>query len=69
MGRGRVMMLVFGFELDRGNIARTRVFPPLMWRMVDYLTGQLRTLPPDQLVARTPGALDVSERPSSEAIP
>ena len=28
MGRGRVVMLTFGFELDRGNIARTRVFPP-----------------------------------------
>ena len=54
-------MFTFGFELDRGNIARTRVFPPFMWRVVDYLTGQLRSLPPDQLVARTPAALDVSE--------
>ena len=61
LGRGRVVMLTFGFELDRGNIARTRVFPPLMWRTIDYLTGALRTLPPDQLVARTPGVLDVSE--------
>lgn len=61
IGRGRVMMLTFGFELDRGNIARSRVFPPLMWRIVDYLTGRTKILPPDQLVARTPAALDVSE--------
>ena len=61
IGRGRVVMLTFGLELDRGNIARTRVFPPFMWRLIDYLTGQLKTLPPDQFVARTPAALDVSE--------
>ncbi len=61
IGRGRVMMLNFGFELDRGNIARTRVFPPFMWRIVDYLTGQTKPIPPDQLIARTPAALDVSE--------
>jgi len=61
VGRGRVVLFTFGFELDRGNIARTRVFPPLMWRVVEYLTGQLKALPPDQLVARTPAVLDVSE--------
>jgi hypothetical protein len=61
IGRGHVVMLTFGLELDRGNIARTRVFPPLMWRLTDYLTGQLKTLPPDQFVARTPAALDVGE--------
>jgi hypothetical protein len=54
-------MLLFGFELDRGNIARTRVFPSLMWRMVDYLTGQLHPRPPDVLTALVPGVLDVSE--------
>jgi hypothetical protein len=61
VGRGRVLMLTFGLELDRGNVARTRVFPPFVWRVIDYLTGQLRTVPPDQMVARTPGALDVGE--------
>jgi hypothetical protein len=61
LGRGRVMMLAFGFELNRGTLGRTRVFPALMWRLVDYLTGRLRVLPPDSLVALKPAALDVSE--------
>ena len=61
LGRGRVMMLAFGFELDRGTLGRARVFPALMWRLVDYLTGRLRVLPPDSLVALKPAALDVSE--------
>jgi hypothetical protein len=61
LGRGRVMLLAFGFELDRGNIARTRLFPALMWRLVDFLTGQLRIPPPDSLVALQPAVLDVSE--------
>lgn len=59
--RGRVALLGFGFELDRGNLARTRIFPTLMWRLVDYLTGQLRALPPDVLTAQQATALDVSE--------
>jgi hypothetical protein len=59
--KGRVAMLAFGFELDRGNLARTRVFPSLMWRLVDYLTGQLRVRPPDILTAMQPAVLDVSE--------
>jgi hypothetical protein len=59
--RGRVALLSFGFELDRGNLARTRIFPTLMWRLVDYLTGQLRALPPDVLTAQQATALDVSE--------
>lgn len=61
LGRGRVMMLAFGFELNRGTLGRTRVFPALMWRLIDYLTGRLRVLPPDRLVAQKPAALDVSE--------
>jgi hypothetical protein len=59
--RGRVALLGFGFELDRSNLARTRIFPTLMWRLVDYLTGQLRALPPDVLTAQQATALDVSE--------
>lgn len=59
--KGRVALLAFGLELDRSNLARTRVFPPLMWRLVDYLTGQLRVRPPDVLVAQLPAVLDVSE--------
>lgn len=59
--RGRVALLGFGFELERGNLARTRIFPTLMWRLVDYLTGQLRVLPADVLTAQQATALDVSE--------
>ena len=61
--RGRIMLLTFGFELQRGNIARTRVFPALMWQLVNYLTGQLQTRPPDVLTASRPAVLDVSEAP------
>lgn len=61
LGRGRVMLLAFGFELDRGNLARTRLFPAFMWRLVDHLTGQLRVLPSDSLVAVQSAVLDVSE--------
>jgi len=61
VGRGKVVLLTFGFELERGNIARARAFPPLMWRLVDYLTGQLRQRPPDVVKAMTPAVLDVSE--------
>lgn len=61
LGKGRVVLLAFGFELNRGNLGRTRVFPTLMWRLVDYLTGQLRALPPDSLTALQPAVLDVSE--------
>lgn len=61
LGQGRVMLLTFGMELDRGNIARTRVFPTLMWRLIDYLTGRLRPRPPDVLKASSPAVLDVSE--------
>jgi hypothetical protein len=61
LGRGRVMMLAFGLELNRGTLARTRVFPALLWRLVDYLTGRLRVLPPDRIVTLEPAVLDVSE--------
>lgn len=61
LGHGRVALLTFGFELDHGNLARSRIFPVLMWRMVDYLTGQLRTRVPDVLTALRPAVLDVSE--------
>jgi hypothetical protein len=59
--QGRVVLLTFGLELDRGNIARTRVFPALVWRLIDYLTGRLKRRPPDVLSALSPGVLDVSE--------
>ncbi|MCX5658097.1 MAG: BatA domain-containing protein [Planctomycetota bacterium] len=60
-GLGRVMMLTFGLELSRGNIARTRVFPVLLWRLTDYLTGRLRTIPPAVVTAMRPAALDASD--------
>lgn len=63
-GRGRVMLLTFGFELDRTNIARTRVFPVLMWRMVAFLTGGLEESAErsDVLTALQPAVLDASEQ-------
>jgi hypothetical protein len=61
LGLGRVVMTTFGLELSRGNLARTRVFPPLLWRLTDHLTGRLRQRPADSLVALRPAVLDVSE--------
>jgi hypothetical protein len=61
--QGRVMLLAFGMELDRGNIARTRAFPAIMWRLADYLTGRLEARPPDVLPAGQVRVLDVSEAP------
>lgn len=60
-GQGRVMMLTFGLELSRGNIARTRVFPVMLWRLADYLTGRLRTIPPAVVPALRPAVLDASD--------
>jgi len=60
-GQGRVVLLNFGLELTRGNVAMTHEFPQLMWRLVDYLTGRLRRKPSDALTASQPAALDASE--------
>ena len=59
--QGRVVLLTFGLELDRSNIARTRAFPVLMWRLADHLTGRLASRRPDVLPAAAPAVLDVSE--------
>jgi len=61
--QGRVMLLTFGLELDRGNIARCRAFPALMARFVQYLAGQDKVRPPDVLPAGEMRVLDVSEVP------
>jgi hypothetical protein len=58
---GRVMLLTFGLELDRGNVARTRVFPVLVWRLMDVLTGRDAPRRPDILAAAEPAVLEVSE--------
>lgn len=63
VGQGRVLLLTFGLELDRGNIARCRAFPAIMWRLVNHLTGQLKVRPPDVLPAGETRVLDVSEAP------
>ena len=60
-GQGRVVLLAFGLELNRGNLAMTKVFPLLTWRLADYVTGRLRVKPPDTLVASTAATLDASE--------
>ncbi|MBM4033118.1 MAG: VWA domain-containing protein [Planctomycetes bacterium] len=61
VGQGRTALLAFGFELERGSLARTRVFPALMWQLVGYLAGELRPRRPDLLTAARPAVLDVSE--------
>ena len=61
VGRGKVALTTFGPELNRGNIARTRAFLPLMWRLVRYLTGTLKARAPDVLAADQPAVLGVSE--------
>lgn len=61
VGHGRSVLLAFGLELEGGNVARTRAFPVLMWRLMDYLTGRLNPRPPDSLAAAAPSVLDVSE--------
>lgn len=60
-GQGNVILFGFGVELSRGNIAMTKVFPQLMWRLVDYVTGKLRSKPSDSLIASEPSALDAGE--------
>ena len=60
-GLGRIVLFSFGVELSRGNIAMTRAFPELMWRLLDYLTGKLRTKPRDSLVASEPAVLGAWE--------
>ncbi len=61
LDRGKVILLTFGLELERGNIARTRAFPALMWRLLDYATDRLKVRAADVLPAITPAVLDVSE--------
>lgn len=61
LGLGRTALLAFGFELDRGNLARTRVFPALIWRLMAHLSGDLRPRRPDLLTAAQPAVLEVPE--------
>ncbi|MBM4042629.1 MAG: VWA domain-containing protein [Planctomycetes bacterium] len=63
LGRGKALLLAFGFELSRGTIARTRAFPALMWHLVAYLTGDLAVRRPDVLTATRTAALDASDAP------
>ncbi len=60
-GRGRTMALNFGLELSRGNLAMTRIFPPLVWRLMDDLTGELDTRPSDTLISARPAAAAADE--------
>jgi len=61
IGRGRVALLMFGFELESSNFALTRAFPPFIWRLADYLTQRLQPRPSDIVPALTTAVLDVSE--------
>jgi len=60
---GRVILAAFGVELSRSNLARTRAFPVLMWRIADYLAGRMVERRPDIFVAGSTPVLDVSEAP------
>ncbi len=59
--QGRIILFAFGVELERGNLARTRVFPPLLWRLVDYLAGEIDRRPDVPLTALRPVVLGVGE--------
>ncbi len=61
IGRGRVLTLLFGLEAADGNLARTRVFPHLVWRLLDHAQGRLDAPEPDRVLAGRPVVLDVSE--------
>ena len=58
---GRCLVLAFSVELDRGNVARTRAFPVMMWRWIDHLAGRLRLRPPDVIDAGRPAVLDAAD--------
>ena len=45
--RGRVCVLGFGLEPSWSNLALTRVFVPLIWRLTDHAAGRLGSLPVD----------------------
>ncbi|NQT18055.1 MAG: VWA domain-containing protein [Planctomycetes bacterium] len=60
-GSGKVILFTFGMELSRSNVAMTKAFPQLVWRLIDYMTGKLRPKPRDLLIASEPAALDASE--------
>ena len=61
LGDGRVAATTFGMELNRGNLAMSRVFPLLSWTLIDHLTGQLEKRPSFALTALRPASLDLSE--------
>lgn len=60
-GSGKVILFTFGMELSRSNVAMTKAFPQLVWRLTDYMTGKLRSKPSDLLIASEPAALDAAE--------
>jgi len=44
---GRICVCGFGLEREWTDLAATRVFVPLIWRLTDYLAGRLDPLPMD----------------------
>ena len=59
--RGRICVLAFGLEPGWSNVARTRVFVPLMWRLCDHVAGRLNALPVDAARAGERLVLDCSD--------
>jgi hypothetical protein len=61
-GNGRVALTTFGLELDGSDIAMSRAFPSLMFRLLDHLTGTLNKPARDVFLATRAGVMDVSEK-------
>ena len=59
--RGRICVLAFGLEPEWSNLAVTRVFVPLIWRLTDHLAGRLGALPVDVVRSGERLALDCSD--------
>ena len=59
--RGRICVLGFGLEPAWSNLALTRVFVPLMWRLTDHSAGRLGALPVDVARSGERAVLDCSD--------
>ena len=60
-GRGRICVCAFGLEREWTDLASTRVFVPLVWRLADYLAGRLGPLPVDMMHSGKRIVVDASD--------
>ncbi|HUS58262.1 MAG TPA: vWA domain-containing protein [Planctomycetota bacterium] len=66
--RGRICVLGFGLEPEWSNLSLTRVFVPIVWRLVDHITGRLGSLPVDLARSGERFALDCSDFAPSASV-